>query len=55
MSVQTFYVTIRLTATVNDDTSRDDIMDRIAADCDYKVALEDDVCKIFDTELLEIS
>jgi len=51
MRTENIYVTIRCTVVVSDETSIDDVAQRIAG-CDYSVEHEDDICVITDTELL---
>ena len=52
MKTQNVYITIRCTVDVNDETSADDIVSRVAECCDYSVEHEDDICVITRTELI---
>jgi len=51
--IEVINVTIKCTVTVHDNTSTDDITQRIAANCDYHLKHEDDVCQVIDTELTD--
>ena len=52
MPQMTIYAVVKLTVDVVDETSADDIAERIGSEADYKVEHEDDVCTITDTELI---
>ena len=54
--VKTCYVVIRVTSEVSDENLSDEsVCSRIAEESDYEVALEDDLVKIVDTEMLDVS
>jgi hypothetical protein len=53
MKTITGYFVVKATIEVSDDTPDDDILQRVSAECDYRLAQEDDVCKVIATELVD--
>jgi hypothetical protein len=49
----TMRVAVKLRVRVNGDWSNDEIMQRVAENCDYRFEYRDDDCKIEDTEIVD--
>jgi len=54
MRTITGYFVVKAKIEVADDTSDDDILQRVSAECHYQLIHEDDVCKVVDTELVDV-
>ena len=54
MRTITGYFIVKAKIEVADDTSDDDILQRVSAECDYHLTQEDDVCKVVDTEIVDV-
>jgi len=54
MRTITGYFIVKAKIEVADDTSDDDILQRVSAECDYQLVQEDDVCKVVETELVDV-
>jgi hypothetical protein len=50
----TGYIIVKVSIEVADDTPDDDILQRVSSECDYHLSQEDDVCKVVDTEIVDV-
>ena len=51
----TGYFVIKATIEVPHKTdSKDEVLQHVSSQCDYSLALNDEVCKVIDTELVDV-